>query len=398
MPDGLAAGRNRERVEQQVAEDRWRIVRFVIHGAHVDIVWGDGFESPFHAVWLRDNCACPECRDPRNGQRRFDIAALPPDLSVVEAGGEHETTVTFTFAPDGHRARLDAAWPRTHCYSEATRRTRRDTRRKWGSELGEALPESDYAEVRASNIALARWLENVSELGFAVLRGVPLEDGAVAHVAELFGFVRETNYGRVFDIVNKPSPSNLAFTNQALGVHTDNPYRDPSPGLQLLHCMASSPAGGATILVDGFNAAERLRAAAHAHFTLLSSYEVPFRFRDAAADLCARGRMITVSPEGEIIAVRYNSRSLAALDLPADIMTEFYAAYRHFGCLLRQAEAELVFHMAPGDLLIMDNHRVLHGRRHYADDAHRHLQGCYADKDALDSFLRMSLPDSVGED
>ena len=35
--------------------------------------------------------------------------------------------------------------------------------------------------------------------GFALLHGVPVQAGLVATVAGTFGYVRETNYGRVFD-------------------------------------------------------------------------------------------------------------------------------------------------------------------------------------------------------
>ncbi|MEZ5593155.1 MAG: hypothetical protein R3F53_21585 [Gammaproteobacteria bacterium] len=31
-----------------------------------------------------------------------------------------------------------------------------------------------------------------------------------------------------------------------------NPYRDPTPGLQLLHCLANDAEGGDSVVVDGF--------------------------------------------------------------------------------------------------------------------------------------------------
>ena len=390
MSDVLMAGESAGRSQPQGMAEPFQIARLANHGGHVEIVWGDGHRSLFHAIWLRDNCTCADCHDPDNGQRRFDITALPADLSIADATAESANAVTFTYAPGGHVVRLDASWLRAHCYSQAGRRQRRDTPQLWGGELADALPKADYDDICASRSALAGWLENVSNLGFALLHGVPLEDGAVARVAELFGFVRETNYGRVFDVMSKSAPNNLAFTNQALGIHTDNPYRHPSPGLQLLHCLAASAGGGETILVDGFRAAERLRRDSPEYFALLSTHEVPFHFQDAANDLRARSRLISTDPDGAIRAVRYNNRSTAALDLPADVMAGFYAAYRHFGMLLRAPEAELGFRLAPGDLVIMDNHRVLHGRRQFGDDAGRHLQGCYADWDALDSFLRIN--------
>lgn len=208
MPDGLTADHDSARSERIGGADRYRITRLDNHGALLDVVWGDGHKSRFDAIWLRDNCVCPACRDPDNGQRRFDITALPSDLSVVVATAEPDGDLRLSFAPGGHLARLEAKWLRAHCYSPASRHQRRRAPRLWGRELAAELPQGNYAEISASRTALARWLENVSCLGFALLRGVPLKDGAVARVAELFGFVRETNYGRVFDVMSKPSPNN----------------------------------------------------------------------------------------------------------------------------------------------------------------------------------------------
>ena len=54
-------------------------------------------------------------------------------------------------------------------------------------------------------------------------------------------------------------PVNLAFTGRAIAPHTDNPYRDPVPGIQLLHCLQSSADGGDNVLIDGFAAAALVR-------------------------------------------------------------------------------------------------------------------------------------------
>jgi gamma-butyrobetaine dioxygenase len=80
-------------------------------------------------------------------------------------------------------------------------------------------------------------------------------------VAASFGYVRETNYGRLFDVRVEPEPGNLAFTSREIRPHTDNPYRDPVPTVQLLHCLRAAVKGdgaddgGDTGLVDGFAAA-----------------------------------------------------------------------------------------------------------------------------------------------
>ena len=132
-----------------------------------------------------------------------------------------------------------------------------------------------------------RLLRDLERYGFALLHQVPVEKGQVAAVGDRLGHVRVTNYGRLFDVVSLPNPNNLAFTAVGLGVHTDNPYRDPTPGLQLLHCLESDAPGGETMLVDGFRAAEELRRRHPEDFAVLARLPLSFHFADANADLKA---------------------------------------------------------------------------------------------------------------
>mgnify|MGYP000876626859 CR=1 FL=1 len=108
--------------------------------------------------------------------------------------------------------------------------------------------------------ALGRWLAAVRRYGFAVMTDTPTEPGTLCKVAELFGYVRETNYGRWFEVRAEVNPNNLAYTNLGLQAHTDNPYRDPVPTLQILACLENSVDGGDSIVVDGFKVVERLKA------------------------------------------------------------------------------------------------------------------------------------------
>ena len=192
--------------------------------------------------------------------------------------------------------------------------------------------------------------------------------------------------GRVtsFLVRAEVNPTNLAFTPRALNVHTDNPYRRPVPGYQLLHCLVASEVGGVTVLVDGFRAAEMLRDEDPGAFDLLSTRSVPFRWAGESVDLRNRGPLIEVveggSEAGSIRAVRYNNRSAAPFDLGFDEMAGFYEAYRTFARLLHRDELEFRFTLAPGECMVFDNERVLHGR-HGEADPERYLQGCYLDRD-----------------
>lgn len=361
------------------------------HLTHVDLVegdirlhWDNGIRQCFHGAWLRDNARGPDARHPENDQRLFDITDLPDDLSVDNAVIEDDT-LRVVFKADGYESVFPALWLWENAYDKPVAEP--DSRRYWAAADAATLPAHNYAALTRDNKALSAWLRQIHDYGFALTNAVPTEPGMVCEVARLFGYVRETNYGELFEVRSEEKPTNLAFTGLGLNVHTDNPYRDPVPGLQLLHCLESVNEGGESVLVDGFKVADMLRREAPDQFNLLTHYRVPFRFRDGKADLQARKPLIEVDDRGVIQSVRYNNRSAAPFDLPADIMPVFYDAFRLYARMLHRPELELGFKLKPGDLVIFDNQRILHGRKGFACGK-RHLQGCYADKDSLYSLMR----------
>lgn len=364
--------------------------RVEIAGRRLAIAWPDGRRSAFPLIWLRDNCLCPLCRHPGNGQRLLDTLDLPELPTLAAAALAPDGALLLRWAADGHESRYPAAWLAAHDLAPAARAARRPQPRLWGAEIADALPEASWPAMLADPAAERAALALFRERGFLILRRVPTEPGMVATVGDRLGHVRVTNYGRLFDVMSVPNPNNLAYTAVALGVHTDNPYRDPTPGIQLLHCLVAEAPGGENILVDGFRAAEALRREDADGFALLARLPLPFRFVDGEADLQAASPVITVDFEGRVTGIHFNNRSMAPLDLPLEAIEPWYVAYRRFAALLRRPEGELRLRLAPGDLLMMENNRVLHGRAAFETSlGRRHLQGCYIDRDGVESRLRL---------
>ena len=349
-----------------------------VESSELVVRWPGGEELRRRTIWLRDNCSCPGCAHPGTGERLLDTAQLPgrPAAESVRADGA-EIEVVWS---DGHVSRYSA--------DVFQRRGRPPSRRTlWGSELADRLPEARHEDLVTRDSTLREWLSAVDELGFAIARGAPASEGEVLRFVELFGHVKETNYGRLFDVRSVVNPNNLAYTGLALGPHTDNPYRDPPPTLQLLHCISSSAAGGESTLVDGLAVAEALRARSPEGFELLTRHPVTFRFRDAATELEAEAPVLELDLHGDVRWIRYSTRAVRAFDLPEDAVEPYYDAYRAFGRMLADPAFQISFKLDPGDLFIVDNRRVLHGRTGYEGEGTRHLQGAYADVDGLRSRL-----------
>lgn len=367
-------------------------VEITSEGTVIRLTWRDGRAARFHAVWLRDNAPDPKTRAPGNGQRLITILDIPPNTCVTAATVTDAGDLAVHFAPEDLECVFAADWLAAHVYDTAQQRapgwTSTDVAR-WGAELAPHLPTVNFNAARTDRLALAGWLAGIRRYGIATMTGVPAESGGLIRVVDLFGYVRETNYGRWFDVRAEVNPVNLAYTGLGLQAHTDNPYRDPVPTLQLLHCLENTVAGGESIVVDGFRAAEILRREDPDGFDLLAGNCARFEYAGSAdVRLTTRRPAIELAPDGELIAIRFNNRSAAALtDIPFDAMPAYYSAYRRLAEIIERPALRVRFKLAPGELFIVDNTRVLHSRVAFSGSGQRWLQGCYADKDGLLSTL-----------
>ncbi len=308
---------------------------------------------------------------------------------------EDARSYVVTFEPDGHRAVIGKSWLAAALQPVPPARTE-DAKRLWAAaDFVGGPPRTSWSGFTADAAQRESCLDALLTDGFVLFRDVPARPGMVLEVAASMGYVRETNYGKLFDVRAKVDPANLAFTSLAITPHTDNPYRDPMPTVQLLHCLTSAAEGGDSGLVDGFRAACLLRAEHAAAFEVLTSTPVTFRYADATADLQATMPMIGLDPRGRIREIRFNNRSLQPLGSPGSApdpaaADRFYGAYRAFAHVLTRPELMLTFRLDTGDCVAFDNTRVLHTRTAFTGGAapgHRHLQGCYADLDGVASAL-----------
>jgi gamma-butyrobetaine dioxygenase len=349
------------------------------------------FARAFPPLWLRDNCPCAECRDVLSHQKLFQPRDLPNDIEILRID-EHGDQIEITFLPDHHHSVFSRAWLLEQSHGDVVLGRSEDTKELWranGVDLDSL--KTTWTQYRERDDERLRVLRGIEHLGFALIEAAPVTPGTVLDIVATFGFVRETNYGKLFDVRVEPDPTNLAFTGLAIGPHTDNPYRDPAPTVQLLHCLVNSVEGGESGLVDGFMAAALLRNEDRESFDVLATTSVDFAWADAHHSLRARRPLIDVDEHGRVCGVRFNNRSMQALRLPYDDVVTFYAAYRRFAEILVRPELELTFRLGSGDCVIFDNTRLMHSRTAFDESGSgsRHLQGAYADLDGLASTVEV---------
>lgn len=319
--------------------------------------------GPIDPAWARDACRCEQCRDRVSDQHLLDAGDL---IGWTVLGRRRSTGVLEVDL--GRRAETHRAWIPDSVPVAS------DLRVRWP-------PAFDVVGRRRDAADVSRIADDVVTTGLAYVTGIAPDAGEVLRFAGSIGFVRETNYGRLFDVRAEPEAANLAYTALALPLHTDNPYRDPTPTVQVLHCLRPAPEGGATVLSDGLAAAEWLQANNPEAFERLATTPVTFRFHDDHVDLMCRRTVIELGADRTVRGVAINHRSLAT---PSD--ESFARALQAFVERLEQTAVQLT--LAAGEAIVFDNRRILHSRTGFDPSSGRHLQGCYVDIDALESTAR----------
>ena len=347
---------------------------------------GDGRTEPLHPLWLRERCRDAASIDLRTQQRLQDPSDFAPDLKLSAVSQPAPGIFQVTFS-DGHQATFTAA----DILEEAALAAGSHdipAMRLWDGSLKE-LPRARW-RAEPADPELASWVESFLTFGFIIFERVPTEPGMVLKVGAQFGFTRETNFGALFNVRSVPDANDLAYTSIALDAHTDNPYRTPVPGIQLLHCLVNETHGGLSTLVDGFAVAQALRTEEPEAFRILSATPVRFRYIDTDTELTASAPPIELDVTGEFRAIHFSPR-LDFVPLFARAQLEaYYRARRSFDHRLRAPDFEIRFLLKDGDLVMFDNCRLLHGRTGF-DPAEglRHLQGCYIDIDGPRSLYRV---------
>ncbi len=371
----------------------FKSVKVINSGKAILVTHIDGSSIRYHSTWLRDNSNDPKTRDKNNGQRLISISDIPVNTYIKYASLDKDgKNITLNFLPKKKQIKFSVKWLETHAYDKKQNNSKvwihRDLK-TWSQATLKRVPIISYKLAKSNKKLFLKWLKSLHCYGFAKMSGCEKKSGTVIKIAKLFGYVRETNYGKWFDVKSKLNAVNLAYTNLGLQAHTDNPYRNPVPTMQILHCLKSSTKGGDSKVIDGFKAALRLKKKNKNYFNLLSKYCSRFEFKGKKnVHLKSRFPMIELSPDNELRAVHFNNRSIAPItDVPYNDMVDYYKAYRKFSSIIDDPDMAITFKLIPGECFILDNTRVLHARTAYSGTGSRWLQGCYADKDGLLSTI-----------
>ncbi len=334
-----------------------------------------------HPLWLRERLNSEKYLDQNNYQRLYEPALLDPFIKfqnfLVE---DNFLKVEFTDNTKG-------TFSLKSLIGDLHSKDIIPEKKPWKNEFKQ-LPIYDFNSLEEERY-FSKLLFDFQELGFVIVENTSIEEGTVIKFAEMFGPVRTTNFGKHFDVVSKPNANDLAYTSLGIKAHTDNPYRKPMPGIQILHCISNEAKGGDSSLVDGYAVAEYLKINEPEMYDILTTTNVLFKFVDKDIILENYGKLIELDDHGRYLQSRYSGRLDYVPYLEPLKLEKFYEARKKLYYLYESEEFELNFRLDSGMLMMFDNIRVLHGRTEYdINTGFRHLQGCYIDHDSTEGKLR----------
>ncbi len=334
-----------------------------------------------HPLWLRERLNSEKYLDQNNYQRLYEPSLLNTNIKFSKFSiKDNFLEVEFTDKSNGKFLIEDLL-------NDLHSRDIIPKKKPWKNTF-KNLPIYDFNLLK-DNEYFKQLLSDFQELGFVIVKNTSVEEGTVIKFAEMFGPVRTTNFGKHFDVVSKPNPNDLAYTSLGIKAHTDNPYRKPMPGIQILHCISNEANGGDSSLVDGFAVAEHLKIHETEMYKILTETDVLFKFIDKDIILENYGKLIELDHRGEYLQSRFSGRLDYVPYLEPNQLEKFYEARKKLYHLYESEEFELNFRLESGMLMMFDNIRVLHGRTEYdVNTGFRHLQGCYIDHDSTEGKLR----------
>lgn len=322
----------------------------------------------------------------------LNVNCKPKEVKVTDSGkGLHITW------DDGHVSDFETSWLLVRSFTEdaQAKRTKVYAQRQkhWGKELQDKIPIFDFNTIMSEKQSFLDYLTALETIGLAVVKNAKQEYGEVQKILNTVCFPRKTNYGDVFHVTSKVNASNIAYSNRALGLHIDLPYYEYTPGVQLLHCIRTSAAGGENQFGDASYAAAIMKLKYPEMYELMVTKLIDFY--DIGEDYYKfhkvyRKPTFLENEYGEVVRTYYNNQVRDSfMNQPIEDIQKIYDAWKVFDGLLYENSVE--YHLDGGDIVSFDNTRVMHGRSQYEIDAtgERVLEGAYTDWDEVRSKVRV---------
>ncbi len=347
----------------------------VLASRWLELPLADG-TARFHYRWLRH--ACDLDRHPTTKERIVCSSEIPDDIRAADARIT-DGDLRVTWAHDRRESSYALAWLDRHAYDRGHARAPELPTDVRAFEIDRGDGDLADAVARAAGLLAARGAAIVRANG-RVTRPED-ETEALIEAFEHRGLdVISTHFGRIEDLrtdnTTNQNTDQLGYTDSGIELHTDQPFLESPPRIQILQSIRPADEGGENYLVDALAASRRLSWEDRGLEETLRRVPIVFHRQQRSFESVVKSPIL--QGDGDDFLVRYSYFTLAPHALPFAEMENYYRAYDRFARLVRDPSNQLRFRLGPGDFLIYDNHRMLHARTAFRGA--RWVRGIYLDR------------------
>ncbi|KAI9653434.1 MAG: hypothetical protein M1829_001294 [Trizodia sp. TS-e1964] len=370
----------------------------------------NGKMKEFDYIFLRDACHCHQCVDPTTQQKAFKTSDIPSTITSKEVLLMDDQTLKIKWSNDikGY----DATHTTLHsfdfllAYSDIKNiiRSRFNAQHPvlWDTSIMESNNlQMDFDDYMQSESILHKLMKHLRDYGLVFLKNVPESRNSVENIGLRIGTLKDTFYGRSWNVHNLPNAKNVAYTNKSLGLHMDLLYMANPPGFQFLHCLRNSSFGGESIFADSFRAINHIRMASKLMYNSLLKFPVAYQYKNDGHHYHFTHPTVELEKHSaleihQVANVNWSPPFQAPLESDtssasyvADLRIYLEAA-KEFSTSVESKSNLFELMLHPGDCVIFNNRRVLHGRRSFSSNSgERLLRGAYIDTDVFLSKFRV---------
>ena len=350
----------------------------------LSVKFKDNTVENYPNIWLRDHAKDEQNWDARSHQRKTNTASLDLDVKIKQAKVKDKGQNVEILWSDMIRS---VTYSSEYLFKHVLKNNYKNFKFSlWKQhQIKEDIFLSYQDIIKDSGFKI--FLEKIYKFGFCVINNCETKLEAVKIIANKIGYVRQSIFGGLWEFESNQNMADSAYTQEELKPHTDATYSYDAPGLQLLLCCDYKAKGGESILVDGFKIAQTIKKNDKELFNLLSSIQVPGKYTGDGVILEAK-RPIFKLDNNELIQVSFNNYDRAEFRLDELQTLRFYKAIKKFDNLINKLEFQWRHILKPGQLLIFNNWRILHGRGSFYGK--RKMAGCYINMEDFKSACRVN--------
>lgn len=348
----------------------------------------------FTYMYLRDQCTCPTCLHPQTLQRTVDTLAIPKDIEPSLVDQTNNGVIIHW--NDGHQSEYSYPWLeemktlQDNIDSKVVTFPNKPKKTPWDGSFPIHQASISFQEINADEKGVKRWLDLIHRYGFALVTGVKegnensnelIEKTKI--LCQKISYIRNTFYGGYWDFSANMEIADMAYTNLRLEVHTDGCYFQDPPGIQVFHLLEFDGIGGQTMLVDGLKVVQKLKQIDPESFEFLLKTPIPFHYLDNERYMMQKRTVFELDETGDLLRFSFNNDDRAPAPFSVEKQHTYYNAIQTLLGLLRDPQNTIIHQLKPGNVMFIDNWRVLHGRESFT--GHRRLSGCYLNREDFQS-------------